>query len=241
MRIKLKERTVLVTGGAKGIGKAIAQRFLKEDFRVIVFDVEKPEYEVDFFRVDIRDEEKITKAFSKIKELDVLVNNAGIYFQSPVEETSNKMLDEIVDTNFKGTYLMCKHALPLLKKSKGNIINISSGLGVVPEPNSPAYCSTKAAIVMLTKCLAQFYASKKVRVNAILPGPIDTALLRKAFSSQKELDEYARTNPMSRIGKPEEVASIAFFLSSEQASYVTGGLYSVDGGESTSSLYTRRN
>lgn len=235
----LAKKTALVTGGSKGIGKAIAQKFMKEGAKVIVFDIQKPDYKVEFHQVDISKEEQIKKAFSKIDKLDILVNNAGIYFQALVEKTAKEQLDKIVDVNFKGTYLMCKYALALIKKSKGNIINISSGLGVVPEPESPAYCSTKAAIIMFTKCMAQEYAIQGIRVNAILPGPIDTPLLRNALSSQKELNEYTKLNPMRRIGKPEEVANVAVFLASDEASYVTGGLYSVDGGESTSSLYSK--
>jgi len=237
--MRLARKTALITGGSKGIGKAIAQRFTKEGAKVIVFDIEKPDYEVRFHLVDISKEDQIEKAFRQIKQLDILVNNAGIYFQASVEKTAKEQLDKVIDINLKGTYLMCKHALPLIRKSKGNIINISSGLGVVPEPESPAYCSTKAAIIMLTKCMAQEYASKGIRVNAILPGPIDTLMLRNAFPSQKELDEYAKLNPMKRIGKPEEVANVALFLASDEASYVTGGLYSVDGGESTSSVYSK--
>ena len=237
--MKLVKKTALITGASKGIGKAIAQRFIKEGAKVIVFGIEKPEYEVEFYNVDVTDEEQIEKAVKKINKVDILINNAGIYFCGLVENTKKEDLDKIIDVNLKGTYLMCKHVLPLLKKTKGNIINISSSIGIVPEPESPAYCSTKAAVIMLTKCMAQEYAKIGLRVNSILPGPIDTPLLRSVFSSQKELDEYANTNPMKRIGKPEEVANVAVFLASEEASYVTGGLYSVDGGESTSSLHSK--
>jgi len=237
--MKLTNKIALITGGSKGIGRAIAQMFIKEGAKVIVFDIEKPDYEVEFYQVDTGEEEQIEKAFGQIKQLDILVNNAGVYFQASVEETSKEQLDKIVDINLKGTYLMSKYAIPLIRKTKGNIINISSGLGVVPEPESPAYCSTKAAIIMLTKCMAQEYASEGLRINAILPGPIDTPLLRNAFSSEKEIEEYAKLNPMKRIGRPEDVASVAVFLASDEASYVTGGLYSVDGGESTSSVYSK--
>lgn len=237
--MKLTNKIALITGGSKGIGRAIAQMFIKEGAKVIVFDIEKPDYEVEFYQVDIGKEEQIEKAFGQIKQLDILVNNAGVYFQASVEETSKEQLDKIVDINLKGTYLMSKYAIPIIRKTKGNIINISSGLGVVPEPESPAYCSTKAAIIMLTKCMAQEYASEGLRINAILPGPIDTPLLRNAFSSEKEIEEYAKLNPMKRIGRPEDVANVAVFLASDEASYVTGGLYSVDGGESTSSVYSK--
>lgn len=237
--MKLKNKTALITGGSNGIGKAIAQRFIKEGAKVIVFDIEKPDFKVEFYHVDISKEEQIKKAFNYIKQLDILVNNAGVYLRAFVEETSKEQLDKIVDINLKGTYLMSKYTIPLLKKTKGNIINIASGLGIVPEPESPAYCSTKAAIIMLTKCMAQKYASVGLRVNAILPGPIDTPMLRNVFSSEKELEEYTKLNPMKSIGKPEDVASVAVFLASDEASYVTGGLYSVDGGESISSVYSK--
>jgi len=163
------------------------------------------------------------------KILDILVNNAGIYFQAKIEETNKEQLDKMVDTNIKGTYLMCKYAFPLIIKNKGSVIYISSGLGVIPEPKSAAYCSTKAAIIMLTKCMAQEYASKGIRINAILPGPIDTPLLRNAFSSQKELDEYTKLNPMKRVkyiedslrnaGQRVEYSTIHVALTEEQSQY----------------------
>jgi len=237
--MKLNKKVALVTGGSNGIGKAIAQRFLDEGAKVIIFDIVKPDYDVDFYQVDITKEEEIKKAFQEIKHLDIVVNNAGIYFQASIEETSKEQLDKIIDVNFKGAYLISKYALPLIKESKGNIINISSAIGIAPEPGSPAYCATKAAIIMLTKCMAQEYAMDGVRVNVILPGPIDTPLLRRVLSSDEAIHKYAELNPMKRIGKPKDVANLAAFLASNEASYVTGGLYSVDGGESSSSRYSK--
>jgi len=230
--MKLDKKIALITGGSNGIGKAIAQRFLDEGAKVIIFDIVKPDYDVDFYQVDITKEEEIQKAFQKIKHLDIVVNNAGIYFQASIEETSQEQLDKIIDVNFKGAYLISKYALPLIKESKGNIINISSVVGIVSDPTSPAYCSTKAALIMLTKCMAREYGLKGVRVNAILPGPIDTPLLRRVLSSEELIKKYAALNPMRRVGKPEEVANVAAFLASDEASYVTGGIYLVDGGQS---------
>ena len=237
--MSFKDKTVVVTGGASGIGKAIAQRFLKEKAKVVVFDLVTPGFDVKFFKIDVRKESDVMRGFTFLERLDVLVNNAGVYKPTLIEKISRQQLDETIDTNFKGLVLVSKHALSLLKKSKGNIINISSGLGIVPEPESPVYCATKAAIIMLTKAMAQQYAKDGIRVNTVLPGPIDTPLLRNAFASEKELNNYARLNPMRRIGKPEEVANVVKFLASDEASYVTGALYSVDGGESSSSLYTK--
>ena len=177
--MKLIKKIALITGGSQGIGKAIAQRFLEEGAKVIVFDIQKPDYKVDFYQVDITKEEQIKKAFGKIKHLDIIVNNAGIYFQASIEDTTQEELDKIVDVNLKGTYLICKYALPLIRKS------------------------------------------------------------RRSFSSEEAIQNYAKLNPMKRIGKPQDVANVAAFLASDEASYITGGLYSVDGGESTSSIYSK--
>ena len=237
--MKLKNKVAIITGGSKGIGKAIAERFIKEGAKVIIFGIEKPNYPSGFYEVDVSDERQIKKAMQNISNVDILINNAGIYFHAAVESTELEDLDRILGINFKGVYLMSKHVLPMLRKSKGTIINIASSIGIVPEPESPAYCSTKAAVIMLTKCMAQQYAPEGIRINAICPGPIDTPMLHGEFSSEKELKEYAKVNPMRKIGKPEDVANVAAFLASDEAGYVTGSLYSVDGGEASSSLHTK--
>ena len=237
--MKLKNKIAIITGGSQGIGKAIAQRFLSEGARVIIFDLSAPDFNVDFHKVDVRSEQDIINAVQGIPALDILVNNAGIYFLSSVEETTKEKLDAIVDINLKGPFLVCKHTISLLKKSHGSIINVASALGVVPAPESPAYCATKAGVIMLTKCMSQEYGKDGLRVNAVLPGPIDTKLLRDSFSSNEQMEKSAQKNPLRRIGKPEDVANVVCFLASDEANYVTGGLYSVDGGEMSSSVYSK--
>lgn len=237
--MRFNKKVALITGGSRGIGKAIAQRFLDEGARVIIFDIEKPDYEADFFQVDVTQEEQIQKAFQEIKHLDIVVNNAGTHFSAPVEKTLKEDLDRIIDVNFKGVYLVSKYAIPLIRESKGNIINIASVVGIIPEPGSPAYCSTKAAVIMLTKCMAQEYAAEGIRVNAILPGPVDTPMLRKVLPSEDVFQKFAQASPMKRIGKPKEIADLTAFLASDEASYITSGVYTVDGGESGTSRYSK--
>ncbi len=229
----MEKRTILVTGGASGIGKAIAKRFIAAGDTVIILGTTPPDFEATFFETDVRREEDIATAVAQIDAIDVVVNSAGVYKFSPTEQTTKEELDTIMDTNFKGTFLIAKHTLPILKQSKGTLINIASILALVPEAESAVYCASKAAVVMLTKCLAIEYATR-VRVNAVLPGPIDTPMLRSAFSSEEAMREYEKTVLMKRIGSVEDVANVVEFLASEKASYVTGALYTVDGGESIS-------
>ncbi len=237
--MKFKNKTVLITGGSNGIGKSIAQKFKKEGASVIIFDIVSPKYDVQYFEVDIRKEEQIKNAISKITNVDILVNNAGVYFHKSIETTTTEELDFIIDINIKGTYLVCKNILPKIVKKKGNIINIASILGQTPEPSSPAYCSSKAAILMLTKCLAQEYAKDSVRVNAILPGAIKTKLLNNSINSKSEEKNIQNRIPLQKIGSPEDVANLTIFLASDEATYITGGMYSIDGGVSGSSIYTK--
>lgn len=237
--MKLENKIAVITGGSSGIGKAISLRYIKEGATVIVFDIKEPDYDVTFYKVNICNENEIIDAIKNINKVDILVNAAGVYFHSSIEETTNEDLNKIVDINLKGTYLVCKHLLPFIKKTKGNIINISSSLGVVPESESPAYCATKAAIIMLTKCLSQEYGKIGIRSNTILPGPIDTPLLRESFKSEDDIKISTNKNPMRKIGQPEDVANLALFLASDEASFINGGQYSVDGGESASSVYSK--
>lgn len=237
--MEFEDKVILVTGGSSGIGKAICEKFYDLGAKIVVFDIKECNNNYEYYKVDIRNEKDIIEAISKIKEIDVLVNCAGVYIQKYVEDTTKEELDFIIDINLKGTYLVTKHCLPLIKNNKGNIINISSGLGVVPELTSPAYCMTKSGIIMFTKCLAQQLASDRIRVNAVLPGPIETPLLKDSFNNEAEYEEYKNLNPMKKIGNPEEVANVVKFLASSEASYVTGGIYAVDGGESSSSLYSK--
>lgn len=233
------KKTAIVTGGSSGMGLAISRRLRQSGINVIVFDIQSPPDDFQFFHVDIRNDVQIKAALSQIDCVDILINNAGIYFEKYLEDTTNDEIDRMVDINIKGTYLMTRNVFPKIKAAKGSIVVIASCLGLVPELTSPLYCTTKAGLIMLTKCLAQQYADCGVRVNCILPGPIDTPLLQNSFYTKEAEEKCASRIPLKRIGKPEDIANMAAFLVSSEASYITGGAFPVDGGVSSSSLYSK--
>jgi len=237
--MSLKGKTAIVTGGSSGIGEAIALKLKELGAKTIIFDVNKPKCEFEYYKVDIKNDNELKNALENIKNIDILINNAGVYFEKYIEETTDDDIDHMVDINIKGTFKVTRNVIEKIKKSKGCIVNIASCLGLVPELTSPLYCTTKAGIVMFTKCLAQEYANLGVRVNCVLPGPILTDLLEKNFKSLDDKHKCSKRIPMKRIGTPEEVADVVAFLVSDNASYVTGGIYTVDGGVSSSSIYSK--
>lgn len=233
------KKLAVVTGGSSGMGLAIARKLREQGMDVAVFDVQPPPEAFSYYQVDIRRDGEIRAVAEKLPRLDVLVNNAGVYFERYLEDTTDEEIDRMVDINVKGTYRVTRDLLPKLLESRGSIVTVASCLGVVPELTSPLYCATKAGLVMLTKCLAQQYADRGLRVNCVLPGPIDTPLLRAGFPDKAAEERCAGRIPMRRIGRPEEVAAMVAFLVSEEAGYITGGAFPVDGGVSSSSLYSK--
>ncbi len=237
--MNLKGKVAVVTGGSNGIGEAIANKLAELGAKVIIFDIKEPKGKFEYYKVDITKDNEIKESIKNIEKIDILVNNAGVYFEKYIEETTDDDIDYMVDINIKGTFKVTRNVIDKLKEQKGCIINIASCLGLVPELTSPLYCTTKAGIVMLTKCLAQEYADLGVRVNCVLPGPILTELLEKSFIKEEDKKKCGNRIPMRRIGTPKEVANVVGFLASDEASYVTGGVYTVDGGVSSSSIYSK--
>ena len=233
------KKVAVVTGGSSGMGLAISKKLQNLGVHVIVFDLQTPPENFEFYRVDISDDGQIKSALSHIPRLDIIVNNAGVYFEKYLEDTTNEEINTMVDINIKGTYLVTRNAFEKIKASKGSIVIIASCLGLVPELTSPLYCTTKAGLVMLTKCLAQQYAELGIRVNCVLPGPINTPLLQKSFSDKETADRCSDRIPLKRIGEPEDIANMVAFLISDDAGYITGGAFPVDGGVSSSSMYSK--
>lgn len=235
----MENKIAVVTGGSSGMGLAISRKLKQMGIQVIVFDIQEPLDEFQYFQVDIRSDTQIKEALLQIPHIDILVNNAGIYFEKYLEDTTNDEIDKMIDVNIKGTYLMTRDAFPQIKRSKGCIVIIASCLGLVPELTSPLYCTTKAGLVMFTKCLAQQYADCGIRVNCVLPGPIDTPLLQKSFLDEGAAERCANRIPLKRIGRPEDIANMVAFLVSNNAGFITGGAFPVDGGVSSSSMYSK--
>lgn len=229
----LKNKIILLTGGSTGIGESIAKTFLKLGAKLIVLGIHKPHYKCEFYKVDITKEEEIMTAFKKIKSIDIVINNSGIARILSIRETETVVLNEIIDTNFKGTFWVCKNALSKIKNG-GCIINISSIAGIKSFSDYGAYCASKAAVISFTKTLALELAPREIRANVIAPGIIDTPIFLKMLGSKEkvreQLKEWIDEVPLKRLGKSEEIAHAALFLAENE--FVNGIVLPVDGGES---------
>ncbi|KAF6602704.1 dihydroanticapsin 7-dehydrogenase [Bacillus velezensis] len=249
--MNLTDKTVLITGGASGIGYAAVQAFLNQEANVIVADIDEAQGEamirkenndrLHFVRTDITDEpacqNAIRSAVDKFGGLDVLINNAGIEIVAPIHEMELSDWEKVLNVNLTGMFLMSKHALKyMLKSGKGNIINTCSVGGVVAWPDIPAYNASKGGVLQLTRSMAVDYAKHNIRVNCVCPGIIDTPLNEKSFLENNEgtleeiKKEKAKVNPLLRLGKPEEIANVMLFLASDLSSYMTGSAITADGG-----------
>jgi len=245
----LEGKKVIVTGGSRGIGRATAERFAAEGATVLLTGRNRQTAEaaaqalarktggtVYAFPADvsIRADDLATVRFAleKMGGIDVLVNNAGIYYTEPFEEITEERWDEVMAVDLKGTFLMCQAVSPHLKEKKsGAIVNMASTNGIAGELNYAHYNAAKAGIVLLTKSLALELAPYGVRVNCVCPGYIQTEST-DTMDSPEFIAEYARTKiPLGRVGGPEEVASVIAFLASEDASFVTGESVLIDGGQ----------
>lgn len=250
--MRFKGKRVIVTGGGSGIGKATAEAFLGEGAKVAIFDIsekggkkvidelKKKGYDPLLFVGDVSksaDVKRMVKgAVAKLGGIDVLFNNAGILVEGTVEKVSEEDWDRIMSVNVKGVFLMSKEIVPImLKQKKGAIVNNASCSGLVGDRNAIAYNTSKGAVVLMTKCLALDYALKNIRCNCVCPGEIETPMFQQeARARNMPLDEYRKElcgyHPIGRLGVPNEVANAVLFLASEDASFITGAAFSVDGG-----------
>jgi len=236
--MKLKDKVAVVTGGAKGIGAEIAKAFASEGAKVVAVDMGEMTYEmenVSFYKLNITDVEGCQKFFDDmIKEygkIDILVNNAGITRDAMTRKMTDEMWDAVINVNLKGIFNLVRHIGPQMENiGGGSIINISSVVGVFGNIGQANYSATKAGVIGLTKTWAKEFARKgvPVRVNAIAPGYVMTDILKTV--PQELLDQFAQMTMLKRLGQPEEIAKVALFLASDDASYITGQTIQADGG-----------
>ena len=244
-----KIKNVIVTGASSGIGRATVERFLRDGNNVAL--VGRRERKLDevasrcepggraiVIAADLTDERQtegcIATTVDVLGGLDVLVNAAGILKSGRIEDTSLKLWDEMMNINLRSVFHMMKSALPYLERSRGNIVNVSSVTGPRSFPGVLAYCVSKAAVDQLTRCAALELAAKGVRVNEVNPGVVVTELHRAGGMSEEAyaafLEHSKTTHPLGRVGNPQEVADLIYFLASDQAGWITGATVSIDGG-----------
>lgn len=241
-----ENRTVFITGGGRGIGKEVALKFAKNGYNIVTnyvsdkTDVEalKKEFEEKgvkslIIKADVTDSEAIEslvkKAIEEFESIDVLVNNAGITKDNLLMRMSEEEFTKVIDVNLKGTYIVTKIVSKyMMKKRQGSIINLSSVVGVVGNAGQCNYSASKAGIIGFTKSIAKELASRNIRANAVAPGFIETDMTAVLGENVKE--NIYNQIPLKRMGKAKEVANLVYFLGTEESSYITGQVISVDGG-----------
>ncbi|MBG9981595.1 SDR family oxidoreductase [Aerococcaceae bacterium DSM 111020] len=242
----LQDKVAIITGAGSGFGRATAELFAKEGAKIVAVDLNQETAnqtaqiiidaggEAIGVKANVADEEDVkdfidatTKEFGKI---DILFNNAGIYAPGNVETTSIDDWNRSINVNMTALFLAAKHAMPHLLESNGNIINTASAGGIIGFPDAIAYATTKGAVISFTRAVAVDYADKGVRCNAICPGTGETGMTKELLEVPEIRDGFLAPIPMKRLGQPEDIASAALFLASDQASYITGHALPVDGG-----------
>ena len=248
--MRLKEKVAIVTGGSKGIGAGICEIFCAEgahcfviarhqaDIDAMVKKLRKDGGKASRVVCDVGKSDQVRamveKVTSEAGRIDVLVNNAGYHISKGVEDLSEEEWDFLLETNLKSMFLCTKYALPHLKKTRGTVINMSSMVGLVGQPNACAYAATKGGIIAMSKNMAIDLARHGIRVNVICPGWIQTPLVEDWFGQQQKPEEargyiYSQ-HPLGRIGTSREVGKAALFLATEDSSFTTGSVIECDGG-----------
>lgn len=241
----LNGRVAVVTGGSRGIGKAIALKLANNGAKVAIFATRESEAvnqtlselnaignEAMFVPCDVSNFEQVKSSIDSVIEqfgkIDILVNNAGITKDKLLIQMSEEDFDDVISVNLKGTYNTVKACIrPFIRNKYGKIINISSVVGLMGNPGQVNYAASKAGIVGLTKSLAKEYAAKGINCNAIAPGFIATDMTEDLLDKQEELINMI---PMKKVGNPEDIANLALFLASDMSAYITGEVIKVDGG-----------
>ncbi|PLX31018.1 MAG: 3-oxoacyl-[acyl-carrier-protein] reductase [Ignavibacteria bacterium] len=243
---QLKDKTAIVTGGARGIGRAIVEQFADEGAAIAVFDVAFPDDfegfangirekggKLEAYTVDITSSEAVEEACSTVAadfgSIDILVNNAGITRDKLLLRMGDDDWDKVMEVNLKGSFLMTRTvAKTMMRQRKGKIVNISSVVGVMGNAGQSNYSASKAGLIGFTKSTAKELASRNINVNAIAPGYVETEMTH--VLSEEQLKAFLNIIPLKRGCSPKEIADTVTFLASEKSDYITGQVINVDGG-----------
>jgi len=234
-----------------GLGAAVAARFAREEAKVVVADINEGEgsaladrlrsegLDSTFVRVDISEESSVRslveEVLARYGRIDVLYNNAAILLAGrdlPADEITMETWDRVIAVNLRGPFLCAKYTLPsMLRQKAGSIINLASRTGLFGcAPNLTAYSTSKAGVIGLTRVMAAGYASANIRVNAIVPGTMDTPMNRYLFEDASARERYRSAIPLGRLGTGDDISGLALFLASDESAYCTGGVFMCDGG-----------
>lgn len=243
--IRLNNQVAVVTGGCRGIGKAITERLAGEGARVFALDYVLPESmesfieneelrsKISFFQIDVGNEESVNAGIAHViaeaGRIDILVNNAGITRDNLMLRMTTADWDSVINTNLKGAFLCCKAVTKtMMSQRSGRIVNISSIVGVFGNAGQVNYSASKAGMIGLTKSLAQEFGSRNILVNCIAPGYVITPMTEKLTEEQKQA--YIQHIPLKRGAVAEDIANAVYFFCSPDSSYITGQVLLVDGG-----------
>jgi meso-butanediol dehydrogenase/(S,S)-butanediol dehydrogenase/diacetyl reductase len=257
--MRFKDKAVVVTGGAGGVGKTLVRLFAAEGAKVVIADIDDTACKkvaddtvritgclsdnITVYAGNLRQREYcdalIEFCVSTFGRLDVLLNNAGIIPRGTVEETSDDMWFSAMDVNLNAVFFLCRAAVPHMKATGGAIVNTSSVWGTQPGPGHVAYCTSKGAVATLTKNLGRDCAPFGIRVNAVCPHEINTPMIRSGFERRgldpdEAVSQLNKTVPLGRIAEPEDIADVIAFLASDQARYIAGTTIDVTGAKPVS-------
>jgi len=245
----LKDKKVIITGGGSGIGRAIAELFARKGAEIHIVELNSSAAlavadkitadggKVTVHSCNVVDQKQVSSVFSTIGNIDILVNNAGIAHVGKADTTSEEDFDRVIAVNVKGVYNCLMSAIPLLRKSGGGVIlNMASVAAWVGIPERFVYSTTKGAVVAMTLSVAKDYLAENIRCNSISPARVHTpfvdGFLSKNYAGKEAemFDKLSKSQPIGRMGTPEEIAALALYLCSDEAAFITGNDYAIDGG-----------